>query len=283
MNDREGVARPLGVQELRELSRQTRRLILRTVHGAQAGHLGGPLSVADILVALFFHTLNIRPAEPSWLERDRFVLSKGHSCVALYVVMALRGYFSVDELRTFDQIDSRLQGHPDMTRLGVLDMSTGSLGQGISAAVGMALGAKRTGATFRTWVVLGDGECQEGQVWEAALVAARYGLDNLVAIVDLNRLQQFGWRQPQVRDVDPLPGAAAKWAAFGWAVDEVDGHDFEALVTVLASPPVTNQPRVVLASTVKGKGVPFMEGDADWHAKPLSDEQLASALGYLDG
>ena len=171
-----------------------RREIVKAVAHAQAGHLGGPLSATDILAALYFRVLNIRPEQPDWPDRDRFILSKGHSSIALYVVLALRGYFPLEEVHTFDAIDSRLQGHPDMHALPGLDMSSGSLGLGLGAGVGMALGAKLAHRDFTTFVMVGDGECNEGIVWEAAHVAQRYALDNLVVIVDQNRLQQFGWR-----------------------------------------------------------------------------------------
>ena len=182
------------IVRLQEVARRIRVEVVRSVYKAKAGHLGGPLSAADMLAALYFHVLRIRPEEPAWPERDRFILSKGHCSIGLYAAMALRGYFPVDELATFDQAGTRLQGHPDMTKLPGLDMSTGSLGMGISAAIGIALGARLTGKPdVRTYVMLGDGECQEGEVWEAAMVAPRYGLDTLVAIVDHNKLQQYGW------------------------------------------------------------------------------------------
>src|SRR5213083_245352 len=182
-----------GIRELERLAAQVRGDCVRAVYEAKGGHLGGPLSCADILVALYFGVLNVRPEEPGWEDRDRFIMSKGHSSIGLYATMAARGYFPREELMTFDAIDSRLQGHPDMTKLPGLDASTGSLGQGLSVGVGMALGAKLKEKDFHTWVILGDGEIQEGQVWEAAFVADRYGLDNLTAILDFNKLQQFGW------------------------------------------------------------------------------------------
>jgi len=196
------------IARLEEVARQIRLAIVRTVNHARAGHLGGPLSAADLLAALYFHVMRIRPDEPAWPDRDRFILSKGHSSVGLYAALALRGYFPVEELATFDAANSRLQGHPDMTRLPGLDMSSGSLGMGISAGVGMALGARLTGRDVRTYVMLGDGECQEGEVWEAAMTAARYGLDSLVAIVDHNKLQQYGWPGdgPDGRTPPQVPG-----------------------------------------------------------------------------
>jgi transketolase len=270
---------------LREAARRIRVEVVRSVYHAKAGHLGGPLSAADMLAALYFHELRIRPDEPGWAGRDRFVLSKGHSSIALYAAMALRGYFPVDELLTFDGARSRLQGHPDMTRLPGLDMSTGSLGMGISAAMGMALGARLTGQDVRAFVMLGDGECQEGEVWEAAMAARRYGLDNLVAIVDHNRLQQYGWPGdgPDGRIPPEVPGElVAKWTAFGWRVLEVDGHDMPAILDVLAQAREGDgRPVAVISNTVKGKGVSFMEGRWFWHTRAIKPEELAQAMREL--
>src|SRR5438067_917179 len=272
------------ITELREKARDIRRLILASVHHAGAGHLGGPLSAADMLAALYFRFLRIDPRNPAWTERDRFILSKGHSAIGLYVTLALRGFFPVEELQTFDAIDSRLQGHPDMTVTPGVDMSTGSLGQGLSPGVGMALGAKMKGMRFRTWVMLGDGEMQEGQVWEAIEVAARYRLDNLTAIVDNNRLPQYTWpdfgQRGRERPIENLP---AKWAAFGWRVLECDGHDMGAIVrTFEGAMAAADRPTVVIAHTMKGKGVSFMENEFPWHAKPLSDDDLARALEEIE-
>jgi transketolase len=272
------------LQGLIRLSTQTRKLILQTVHQAGAGHIGGPLSVTDILVNLYFSRLRIDPGQPGNPDRDRLILSKGHSSVALYTVLALRGYFPVEELSTFDQIDSRLQGHPDLTALPGLDMSTGSLGQGLSPGIGMALGARLSGKDFHTWVILGDGEIQEGQVWEAAFVASRYRLDNLTAIVDYNRLPQFGWPDDSgfTRD-EPIDDPGGKFRAFGWNVIEVDGHDHAALTGAFDQAIAhSGQPTVVVANTVKGKGVSFMEGDFNWHATPPNADQLAAAFAELD-
>jgi transketolase len=270
---------------LREIARETRRLIVRAIHLAQAGHIGGPFSAVELMVALYFDVLRIDPARPDWDERDRFILSKGHSSIALYAVLAQRGFFPIEELDTFDAIDSRLQGHPDMTRLPGLDMSTGSLGQGLSPGVGMAIGAKRRGLDFRTYVMLGDGELQEGQIWEAAFVAARYELDNLVAIVDHNQLPQYSW--PNAGNAGRLlaqPAIAERWRAFGWRVQEVDGHDMSAAISTLrqAHEGAPGVPTVVVAHTVKGKGVSFMENQFTWHAKPPGDADLAAALRELE-
>ena len=270
--------------DLHGLSTETRKLILQTVHTAGAGHIGGPLSVTDILVNLYFSRLNVDPLQPDAPDRDRLILSKGHSSIALYTVLALRGYFPVEELATFDAIDSRLQGHPDMKVLPGLDMSSGSLGQGLSPGIGMALGGRLAGKSFRTWVILGDGEIQEGQVWEAAFVGSRYRLNTLTAIVDYNRLPQFGWPDDAgyTRDV-PIDDPGAKFAAFGWNVVECDGHDHAALATAFdAAESFTDGPTAIIAHTVKGKGISFMEGLYTWHATPPNAEQLASALAELE-
>ena len=273
------------IARLDEVARQIRLAIVRTVNHARAGHLGGPLSAADMLAALYFHVLRIRPDEPAWPDRDRFILSKGHSSVGLYAALALRGYFPVEELATFDAANSRLQGHPDMTRLPGLDMSSGSLGMGISAGVGMALGARLTGRDVRTYVMLGDGECQEGEVWEAAMTAARYGLDSLVAIVDHNRLQQYGWPGdgPDGRMPPQVPGElVAKWSAFGWRVLEVDGHAMEAILAVFEEAAHGDgRPTVVIAHTIKGKGVSFMEGHYFWHTRAIKPDEFAIAMADL--
>ena len=273
------------VYELKELSVKTRQLILETVHTAGAGHIGGPLSVTDILVNLYFNRLRIDPRSPRDPGRDRCILSKGHSSIALYTVLALRGYLPIEELATFDAIDSRLQGHPDLTALPGLDMSTGSLGQGLSPGLGMALGARLGKLDFHTWVILGDGEIQEGQIWEAAFVASRYRLNNLTAILDYNRLPQFGW--PDVSGFtreEPIGDPGAKFAAFGWNVIETDGHDHHALNRAFDEAiRHTDGPTIVIANTVKGKGVSFMDNDFNWHATPPNAEQLAEAVAELQG
>jgi transketolase len=275
----------LDLDLLERKSRETRQLILETIHYAGAGHVGGPLSVTDILVSLYFRTLRIDPGQPDWPERDRCILSKGHSSIALYTVLALRGYFPVEELKTFDAIDSRLQGHPDVSKLPGLDMSTGSLGQGLSPGIGMALAARQTGNPAHTWVILGDGELQEGQIWEAAFVAGRYNLDLVTAIVDYNNLPQFSW--PDQKGVTRDKGYAevgAKFAAFGWNVIETDGHDHQALAEAFdAAQAHKGQPTVVVARTVKGKGVSFMEGDFLWHAKVPTVDELRNAIAELNG
>lgn len=275
---------PLTQPELEQMSARARRLIVESVHRAGAGHLGGPLSATDLLVQLYFNQLRNDPERPEWDERDRFILSKGHSSIALYVVLALRGYYPIEELATFDQIDSRLQGHPDMTALPGLDMSTGSLGQGLSPGVGMALGARLKGLDFRTWVMLGDGEIQEGQIWEACYFAARYNLDNVTAILDYNRLPQFGWPdETGFTRERPIDDPAAKFRAFGWNVVECNGHDHaEIALAFQTAMSHKGQPTCIVAHTVKGKGVSYMEGDFNWHAKVPTDDNLAQAVSELE-
>lgn len=272
------------LDELRRTSVEARKLIVQAIHHAGAGHLGGPMSAADLLTALYFDQMRIDPSRPDWPERDRFILSKGHSSIALYTILAMRGYFPVDELQTFDAAHSRLQGHPDMHALPGLEMSTGSLGQGLSPGAGMALGARLRGQDVHTWVMLGDGEIQEGQIWEAAFMASRYKLDNLTAILDYNGLPQFGW--PEVsgytRDV-PIDDPGSKFRAFGWHVVECDGHDQGSIRAALDSARAySGLPTCVVAHTVKGKGISFMEGDFNWHAKVPTDQNLTDALAELD-
>jgi len=273
------------VSELEELARQARVHIVRSIANAQGGHLGGPLSATDMLVALYFRVLNIRPDKPDWPERDRFVLSKGHSSIALYTTLAMRGYFPVEELSTFDAIDSRLQGHPDMAMTPGIDMSSGSLGLGFSGAVGIALGARAAGKDFTTFAMLGDGECNEGIVWEGAHVAERYRLDNLVAIVDHNKLQQFGWHGEDVEErLSPYTGnqLVDRWSAFGWQVFEMDGHDMKDVLTTFEKAQThTGGPVAIVAHTVKGKGVSYMENNYKWHARVPTDEELAIAMVEL--
>ena len=269
------------LSELKKIAASVRKLILETVHYAKAGHVGGPLSATDMLVALYFEVMNIRPEHPLWEDRDRFVLSKGHSALALYSVMAHRGYLSKDEMKTFDKIDSRLQAHPDMNVLPGLDMSTGSLGQGISAAVGMALAAKLTGKDFTTYCMVGDGEIQEGQVWEAAEIACRYELDNLIVLMDYNKLQQYGWASEIGREV-PVHCPERKWEAFGWNVRTIDGHNFDEIMEACKWAKEQNgKPSVIVANTVKGKGVSFMENSYLWHSNIPTDQELEKALQEL--
>ena len=253
--------------------------VIESTHGAKAGHPGGSLSAAEVFTYLYFKEMNIDPANPKWEDRDRFVLSKGHTAPGLYSALAYRGYFPVEDLPTLRHIDSYLQGHPNMNTVPGVDMSTGSLGQGISAAVGMAMAAKYQGKTNRVYSLLGDGEIQEGQVWEACMAAAHYKLDNLCIIVDNNGLQIDG----NVADVmSPYP-IVDKLLAFGFNVHAVDGHDFDALEKAFDNAKNTKgQPTAIVMSTVKGKGVSFMENDAGWHGKAPNDAEYEQAMGELD-
>ena len=272
--------------ELKRYAIQLRRLVVESVHHAGAGHLGGPMSAAELLVALYFAELNIDPDRPRDPDRDRFILSKGHSSIGLYAALALRGYLPIEELATFDAIDSRLQGHPDMSVLPGLDMSTGSLGQGLSPGLGMALAARLKGQNFRTWVMIGDGDSQEGQIWEAAFVAARYGLDNLTAILDWNGLQQYGWATEKgygvLNRLAAQENPLSRWRAFGWNAIETDGHDFPAIFAAFAEAKAhRGQPTIIVARTVKGKGISYMENDFNWHSKPVTDQDLKQAQDEL--
>ena len=256
-----------------------RRLGMEMVFRAASGHIGGSFSAMDILTELYFEEMRIDPAAPRAPGRDRFVLSKGHCTPALYSILALRGYFPEKDLELFRSIKGHMSGHPDMVHVPGVDMSTGSLGQGISAAVGMAIAGKLDRMDYRVYALLGDGEIEEGQVWEAAMSAAKYKLDNLCAIVDVNGLQIDG----RTADVMPSEPLDAKFAAFNWHVITVDGHDFDALRAAFAEArQVKGQPTVLIAKTVKGKGVSFMENDAGWHGKAPNAEQYEKAMAELD-
>ena len=252
--------------------------VIESTYGAKAGHPGGSLSAAEVYTYLYFKEMNIDPKNPKWEDRDRFVLSKGHTTPGLYSVLANRGFFPVEDLPTFRHIDSYLQGHPNMNMVPGVDMSTGSLGQGISVATGMALAAKHTGKTNRVYALLGDGEIQEGQVWEACMAAAHYNLDNLCIIVDNNGLQIDG----NIADVmSPYP-IVDKLVAFGFEVMAVDGHDFDALEAAFNKAKETKgKPFAIVMKTVKGKDVSFMENDAGWHGKAPNDAEYAQAMAEL--
>jgi transketolase len=285
----------INYHELEELAQKGRWLAISTVAGSGAGHVGGPFSAMDMLIALYFRVMNIRPEEPRWSERDRFILSKGHSSIGQYAVMALRGFLPLEELKTFDKGGSRLQGHPDVTRLPGLDTSTGSLGQGLSVGLGFALGARMRGKKFHTFVMLGDGELQEGMVWEALHIAPRYKLGNLTAILDWNGLQQFGWvlainEQHRGDRRDPWSGIDLRgiFEKLGWRCLEIDGHDFSQIVTALKNARASgdsDQPTMIIAHTIKGKGVHFTEGKHEWHSKVATKEELkivAAELGIVE-
>ena len=260
-----------------ERARHIRRLVLETISGAGLGHVGGDLSVTDILAVLYADVLRLDPLRPDWPERDRIIVSKGHAAVALYSAMALEGFLEIEELQTFARPHSRLNGHPARTKLPGVETSTGPLGHGLPIAVGMAIGAIISGDEWRTYVVTGDGELQEGSNWEAIMLAGHRQLTTLTCVVDRNRLQQ-GAPTEETNGLDPLD---AKFAAFGWDAVVVDGHDHQALREALVAPHV--KPRAVIAETTKGKGVSFMENLAVWHHKVPSDEQVAAALVEVGG
>lgn len=267
------------IQELKHRATTVRRHILAMVTAAQSGHPGGSLSAADIVTTLYFALMRVDPARPDDPGRDRFVLCKGHAAPVLYAALAERGFFPVTELATLRRIDSRLQGHPDMKALPGLDMSTGSLGQGLSAANGMALAARLDGRDYRVYALLGDGELEEGQVWEAAMAAAHYHLDNVTAFVDFNGLQIDG---PITQVMSPLP-IADKWRAFGWHVLEIDGHDYRAIYQAARqAAAISGRPTAVICHTVKGRGVCEMENAVDWHGKAPTPAQCAAMLKELD-
>ena len=258
---------------------QARLLAVEAIHLASSGHPGGSLSCADALAALYFNEMRIDPANPNWPDRDRFVLSKGHCAPALYAILALRGYFPTASLRQLRSIQSHLSGHPDMKHIPGVDMSTGSLGQGLSTAVGMALAAKQTGRDYRTYAILGDGEIEEGQIWEAVMAAAKWKLGNLCAFVDLNGLQIDG----KTSDVMPTDPVDQKFEAFNWHVIRIDGHDFDQILAALAEARNTaDRPTAILMTTVKGKGVSYMENNAGWHGKAPNAEEFAIAKAELE-
>lgn len=265
--------------ELKLIAYKIRKHALTGIYSAQSGHPGGSLSIADILSVLYFDEMNVDPANPKNPDRDRFVLSKGHCAPALYGVLAEKGFIPRDDIKTLRQADSYLQGHPDMKHIAGVDMSTGSLGQGICAANGMALAAKLDGKKYRVYTILGDGECEEGQVWEAAMFAAHYKLDNLTAFVDFNGLQIDG----DITEVmNPTP-FDKKFEAFGWNVISIDAHNFDEIKSALkAAKECKGKPTVILAKSIKGKGVSFMENEAKWHGSAPSTEQFEIAVKELD-
>ena len=265
--------------ELKKQANEIRKSIVTAVHGAKSGHPGGSLSAADIYTYLYFAEMNVDPENPKDPNRDRFVLSKGHTAPGLYATLAHKGYFPVEDLNNLRKVGCYLQGHPDMKHIPGVDMSSGSLGQGISAAVGMAIAGKLDGADYRVYTLLGDGEIQEGQVWEAAMLAAHRKLDNLVVIVDNNGLQIDG----DIAKVNSPYPIDKKFEAFNFHVINVDGHDFDALAAAFAEARATKgQPTAIVAKTVKGKDVSFMENQASWHGSAPNDEQYAVAMADLE-
>jgi len=268
----------LSVKEMETMARRLRRHIISMTGEAGSGHPGGSLSAVEIVTSLYFNVLRHNPENPQWPDRDRFILSKGHAAPLLYATLAESGYFSVEELPTLRKLGSCLQGHCDSNATVGVEMTAGSLGQGLSFAVGVALAGRLNSQDYRVYVLLGDGECDEGQVWEAAMAAAHHKLDNLMAIVDNNGLQIDGWN----RDVMGLDPFGEKWQAFGWNVIELDGHDITRLLDAFdRAKSVKGKPTVVIAHTVKGKGVSFMENNVDFHGKAPNAEQVELALKEL--
>lgn len=268
----------LSLIELKERARLLRRHVVEMISRAGSGHPGGSLSAVEIVTTLFFHVLRYDPRNPGWPERDRFILSKGHAAPVLYAALAEAGFFPVEELLTLRRLDSRLQGHTDMTSTPGVEMSAGSLGQGLSFGIGLALAGRLDGRAYRVYVLLGDGECDEGQVWEAAMAAAHFKLENLTAIVDHNKQQIDGW----TREVMDLGFFAEKWRSFGWWVTEVDGHSFEELLAAFEEArSVRRQPSCIIAHTIKGKGVSFMENNPEFHGRAPTPEELEQALREL--
>jgi len=258
---------------------QLRKHVIRMTCEAGSGHPGGSLSAADIIAVLYFHVLRLDPQNPDWEDRDRFILSKGHSCPIVYAALAERGFFPVEELMTLRKVGSRLQGHPDMRKTPGIDMTSGSLGQGLSVGVGMALGARLMRKSYRVFVMLGDGEIQEGQVWEAAMAAGHHRLGNLKAILDYNRLQVDG----VVNEIVSIEPVVDKWLAFNWAVREINGHNFEEILAAFEwADSVRDKPCIIIAHTIKGKGVSFMENVVGWHGKAPNPEQRDLALKELE-
>lgn len=268
------------VKSLNEKAYEIRTLAIKLMANGRLGHPGGSLSEAELLAVLYFHELNIDPANPHWIERDRFVLSKANACNAQYAALALRGFFPVEECFTYGFIDSRLQSHPDMTKTPGVDMTGGSLGQAFSAAVGMAWAARKLGMFNHIYCMLGDGETQEGQIWEAAMSAAHYKLDNLTAILDYNKVQAKGYIYDEM-NIEPVK---SKWESFGWLTLEIDGHDVEEILQAFYKARWMNRigkPTIIIAHTVKGKGVPWMEFNPRWHTHAPTGEKAEQALEEL--
>ena len=269
----------LSTAELKEMAKKLRRHVITMIATAGSGHPGGSLSAADIITALYFKVLRHDPRNPQWSERDRFILSKGHAAPILYAALAEAGYFPVAELATLRKLDSRLQGHADRKFTPGVEMSAGSLGMGLSFAIGVALASRLDSKTYRTYVLLSDGECEEGQTWEAALSAAHFKLDNLTAIVDCNGIQLSGW----TRDIMNLEPFIQKWQAFGWHTIDIDGHDLDQILSACqGAEKIKNKPTVIIARTIKGKGVSFMENNVAFHGKAPTWEETERAIKELE-
>ena len=269
------VMEPMSIDELKQMAATIRCDIIDMICTAEAGHPGGSLSATDIVTALYFRLMRIDPANPRWPERDRFILSKGHACPVWYAALAERGFFDKSHLGTLRRLGSILQGHPDMNKVPGIDMTAGSLGQGLSVGIGMALAGRLQKKDYHVWVVIGDGESQEGSVWEAAMAGAKWKLGNLTAILDRNNLQNDWY----VNDLMPIEPVVDKWRAFGWHVVEIDGHAMEEIVPALeAAKDREDGPTLILAHTIKGKGVSFMENVCEWHGKAPCQEEADQAL-----
>lgn len=263
------------ITELEKMSKTIRKNIIEQVYQAQSGHPGGALSIADILTVLYFNEMNIKPENPNWEDRDRMVLSKGHCSAALYACLANKGYFPVEDLKTFRKISSYLQGHPDKNKVPGVDMTTGSLGQGLSAANGMAIAGKMDKKDYRVYCILGDGEIEEGQIWEAAMAASKYKLDNLCVIVDNNNLQIDG----TIEEVMSSYPIGEKFRSFGFQVIHIDGHDIEEIIKAFeVAKNIKGKPTCIIAKTIKGKGVSYMENQVGWHGKAPDLEQYEEAI-----
>lgn len=266
------------VRSLTDLAQNLRIQVIEMIYCAQSGHPGGSLSAADIVAALYFHHLRLDPTRPDWPERDRFILSKGHAAPLLYAALCERGFFGQECLTTLRCLDSVLQGHPDRLKTEGVEMTAGALGHGLAVGVGLALGARLDGAAYRTYILLGDGEIQAGIIWEAAMTAAKYGLDNLTAILDYNDVQLDG----PVHEIMPLEPVKAKWESFGWHTIEIDGHNMRQILEALdEATHVHTQPTIIVAHTVKGKGVSFMENKSTWHGRAPTEEEYKIAMAEL--
>ena len=269
----------MNIEELTKKAVEIRKGIIEAVYNAQSGHPGGSLSIADIITVLYFHEMKIKPEDPKWEERDRLVLSKGHCSPALYSCLANRGYFPVEDLKTFRKIDSYLQGHPDRNKVPGVDMTTGSLGQGLSAANGMAIVGKMDKKDYRVYCILGDGEIEEGQIWEAAMTSSKYKLDNLCVIVDNNNLQIDGTIE-EVMSPYPID---EKFRSFGFEIIKIDGHDIDEIMKAFeVAKNIKGKPTCIIAKTIKGKGVSFMENKVEWHGKAPNEEQYKQAMEELN-
>ena len=266
------------IKKLKDIARDVRCSILTIVKEAGVGHIGGSLSVTDILISLYFKVLKINPGNPEWSDRDRLVMSKGHGAAAIYSTLAERGFFPKEELRTFGLINSNLQVHPDKNKVPGIEASTGALGQGLSIGIGMALAARLDKKNYYTFVILGDGEIQEGQVWEAAMFASHYKIDNLTAILDYNNVQLMG-NVTEIMEVAPVK---EKWSSFGWEVMEIDGHNFRQIVESLyKAKEVKGKPSIIIANTTKGKGVSFMQNTCEWHGNVPTQEEYIKAMAEV--